>query len=147
VKVRLIDTGPLVAALNRRDRFHGWARRILGDVRPPLLTCEAVLSEAAYLLRGVSGGPVALLELVTRGLVSSSFRLEDEASAVRQLLVKYASARIDLADACLVRMSEAHVDCELLTLDREFRDVYRRRGRQVIPTVMPPALGPSRTRG
>jgi uncharacterized protein len=144
VKARLIDTGPLVAALNGRDKFHEWARHVLGGVRPPLLTCEAVLSEAAYLLRGVRGGPVALLELVTRGLVRCSFRLEDEATAVRQLLTKYAPVRIDFADACLIRMSEAQVDCELLTLDREFRDVYRRRGRQVIPTVMPPAVGRSR---
>jgi rRNA-processing protein FCF1 len=44
---------------------------------------------------------------------------------------------MDLADACLVRMTELHADCELITIDREFRDVYRRRGRQVIPTLMP----------
>jgi predicted nucleic acid-binding protein len=132
-----VDTGPLVAALSRRDKHHGWARQILGSIRPPLLTCEAVLSEAAYLLRGVAGGPPALLELLERGLVRSPFRLDDEVTAVRRLLVRYGSARMDLADACLVRMSELYVDCELLTLDREFRDVYRRRGRDVIPTVMP----------
>lgn len=137
MKVRLIDTGPLVAALNGRDKHHGWARGVLGSIRPPLLTCEAVLSEAAYLLRGFAGAPAALLELLTRGLVESPFRLQDEAHAVRQLLTRYASARMDLADACLVRMTELHADCELITIDREFRDVYRRRGRQVIPTLMP----------
>jgi len=137
VRVRLVDTGPLVAALNRRDRHHGWARELLGAIRPPLLSCEAVLSEAAYLLRDVAGGPGALLELLTRGLVQCPFRLQDEAPAVRQLLARYSSARMDLADACLVRMTELHADCELLTIDGEFRDVYRRRGRQVIPTVMP----------
>jgi predicted nucleic acid-binding protein len=141
VRVRLVDTGPLVAALNRRDNFHGWAREALETIRPPLLTCEAVLSEAAYLLRDVTHGPAALLELVMRGLVRSPFRLEAEAAAVRQLLVRYASTRMDLADACLVRMAEVHADCELLTLDREFRDVYRRRGRQAIPTLMPPRSG------
>jgi predicted nucleic acid-binding protein len=137
VKVRLVDTGPLVAALNRRDTHHAWAKDLLGSIRPPLLTCEAVLSEAAYLLRDVAGGPDALLELVTRSLVRSRFSLQDEAPAVRQLLARYTSARMDLADACLVRMSELHADCELLTVDSEFRDVYRRRGRQVIATLMP----------
>ena len=137
MRVRLVDTGPLVATLNRRDKHHRWAKELLAAVRPPLLTCEAVLSEAAYLLRDVAGGPPALLELVTRGLVQSPFRLQDEAAAVRQLLTRYASARMDLADACLVRMAELHADCELLTIDTEFRDIYRRRGRQVIPTVMP----------
>jgi len=145
LKVRLVDTGPLVAALNRRDRFHTWARGVLGTVRPPLLTCEAVLSEAAYLLREVRGGAAGLLELVVRGLVRSPFRLETEAGAIRQLLGRYASARMDLADACLVRLPEIHVDCELLTLDHEFRDVYRRRGRQVIPTLMPPRSGAKRS--
>ena len=137
MKVRLVDTGPLVAALNGRDKHHPWARELLGSIRPPLLTCEAVLSEAAYLLRGLAGAPASLLELLTRGLIQSPFRLQDEAPAVRQLLTRYSSARMDLADACLVRMTELHPDCELITIDREFRDVYRRRGRQVIPTVMP----------
>jgi predicted nucleic acid-binding protein len=137
MKVRLVDTGPLVAALNRRDRHHPWANGVLDRIPPPLLTCEAVLSEAAYLLRGVAGGPSALMELVTRGLVQPSFRLQDEAAAIRQLMNRYSSARMDLADACLVRMTEMHGECELLTIDGEFRDVYRRSGRQVIPTVMP----------
>jgi predicted nucleic acid-binding protein len=137
LKARLVDTGPLVAALNRRDRHHRWATGVLETIPPPLLTCEAVLSEASYLLRGVSGGPIALMELVSRGLVQASFRLQDEAAAVRQLMNRYASVRMDFADACLVRMTELHGDCDLLTLDGEFRDVYRRRGRQVIPTIMP----------
>ena len=110
MKVRLVDTGPLVAALNRKDKHHAWAREVLQTIRPPLLTCEAVLSEAAYLLRGMGGAPAALLELLARGALRSPFRLEDEAPAVRQLLTRYASARMDLADACLVRLSEIHGD-------------------------------------
>jgi hypothetical protein len=47
---------------------------------------------------------------------------------------------MDLADACLARMSELHPDCVLLTVDSEFRDVYRRNGRQVIPTLLPPGI-------
>lgn len=141
MKVHLVDTGPLVAALNRRDRHHRWATELLDAVSPPLLTCEAVLSEAAYLMRGLAGGPGALMELLTRGLLQTPFRLQDEATPVRQLLARYSSARMDLADACLVRMAELYTDCDLVTIDNEFRDIYRRRGRQVIPTVMPPTRG------
>jgi len=137
MKVNLVDTGALVAALNRRDSEHEWATRVLATLQPPLVTCEAVLAEACYLLKRVPDGPAALLELVARGLVRASFRLENEAEPVRQLLKRYASVRMDLADACLVRMTEIHADCELLTIDSEFRDVYRRRGRHAIPTVMP----------
>jgi len=44
---------------------------------------------------------------------------------------------MDLAEACLVRLSEIHADCVLVTADSEFRDVYGRYGRQTIPTMMP----------
>jgi predicted nucleic acid-binding protein len=123
-----------VAFLNRRDRHHPWAAEQFGNLAPPLLTCEAVISEAAYLVRGLSGGPEAVLELVARGVVKPSFRLQDEISAVRAHVRRYAR---DLADACLVRLSELHSDCVILTIDTEFRDVYRRNGRQVIPTLLP----------
>jgi uncharacterized protein len=135
LKAVIVDTGPLVAFLNRRDRFHSWAVDQFGSLPPPLLTCEAVLSEAAYLVRDLHGGPEAVLELVGRGVVAPTFRLVDEISAVRSVVKRY---RRDLADACLVRMSEIHSDCVVLTIDSEFRDVYRRHGRKSIPTRLPP---------
>lgn len=143
MRAELIDTGPLVAALNKKDKYHSWATELLASIRPPLLTCEAVVSEAVYLLRGVAGGPGALMELLTRGLLQTPFRLQDEAPAVQGLLGRYASARMDLADACLVRMTEIYADCELLTVDQEFRDIYRRRGRQAIPALLPTGPRPS----
>ena len=135
MRTAIVDTGPLVAFLNRRDRHHDWAAEQLDGLSPPLLTCEAVLSEATYLVRGMTGGPEAVLELVARGVVKPTFRLQDEISPLKTLVRRYSR---DLADACLVRMSELHPDCVLLTIDTEFRDVYRRHGRQVIPTLLPP---------
>jgi predicted nucleic acid-binding protein len=133
----LVDTGPIVAFLNRRDRHHGWAVETFSRLRAPLLTCEAVLSEAAYLLRRLTGGPEKAIELLTRGVVSAPFRLEAEATAVKKLLARYGDVPMDLADACLVRLTELHSDSVLLTIDSEFRDVYRRHGRQAIPTLLP----------
>ena len=133
----LVDTGPIVAFLNRRDRHHRWAVESLDSIHAPLLTCEAVLSEAVYLVRRLAGGPETVMELVTRGVLNASFRLETEAGAVKRLLARYGDRPMDLADACLVRMSELHGDCTLLTIDSEFRTVYRRHGRQAIPTLMP----------
>ena len=124
-----------MAFLNRRDRHHAWAAEQFGNLAPPLLTCEAVVSEATYLVRGLTGGPEAVLELVARGVVKPTLRLQDEILAVKTLVRRYAR---DLADACLVRLSELHSDCVILTIDTEFRDVYRRNGRQVIPTLLPP---------
>jgi predicted nucleic acid-binding protein len=135
LKAVIVDTGPLVAFLNRRDRYHSWALEQFGSLPPPLLTCEAVLSEASYLVRELHGGPEAVLELVARRVVAPTFRLLDEISAVTTLVKRYGR---DLADACLVRMSEIHSDCVVLTIDSEFRDVYRRHGRRSIPTRLPP---------
>jgi predicted nucleic acid-binding protein len=140
----IVDTGPLTAFLNRNDTFHSWALARMAESRPPLVTCEAVLSEAAYLLRRLRGGE-RLMELLDDGLVRVEFKLNDQANAVRTLMKKYRSVPMDLTDACLVRMSELQSDSVLLTIDTAFRDIYRRHGRKTISCVLPPGLKP-RTR-
>ncbi len=47
----IVDTGVLVAILNKNDHYHAWAVQQFAKIEPPLLTCEAVLSECSYLLR------------------------------------------------------------------------------------------------
>lgn len=138
MKVVLADTGPIVAYLNGRDRHHAWAVGVFKQLRPPLLTCEAVLSEAVFLLRLAPGGGDRVMDLVARGVLEVRFDLQREAAAVTGLLRRNRTLPMDMADACLVRMSELHGECVLLTVDSEFRDVYRRNGRQVIPTLLPP---------
>jgi predicted nucleic acid-binding protein len=76
------------------------------------------------------------MDLVHRGIVSVPFHFDSEAEAVARLLVHYANVPMSFADACLVRMAEQHARSKLLTLDRDFL-VYRKNGRQVIPTIMP----------
>ncbi len=132
----LLDTGPLVAALNRGDRYHEWALSHLNTIQPPLLTCESVLSEACFLLGRTGSGGEPVMQLVQRGVIEVSFVLGDHVSPVAGLLRKYRSVPMSLADACLVRMSELHTDACVFTLDSDFR-LYRRSGRQVVPTLMP----------
>jgi predicted nucleic acid-binding protein len=133
----IVDTGPLVAFLNGRDRYHRWVTEVLEHVAAPLITCEAVLSEVCFLLQNTRGGSDAVFELLSRGIVKSTFRLDAEFVAVRRLTVKYANVPMSLADACLVRMSELERDAVVLTLDGDFR-IYRRNRRQLVPTMMPP---------
>ena len=132
----LLDTGPLVAYLDRSDQFHDWAREQFQQIKSPQLTCEPVLAEACHLLRKVPASHQAVLDLVSRQAVSIPFRLEDELPAIRQLLRRFANIPISLADACLVRLSEQHPTATVLTIDHDFR-IYRKNGRQVIPTIMP----------
>lgn len=132
----LLDTGPLVAFLNRREQHHEWARREFGSAPPPLLTCEAVLTEACWLVRGISGGVEAVMELVERGIVKAPFRLDTDAGRVQRLMERYRSLPMSLADACLVRMAEAHAGAKVMTLDKQFR-IYRLSNRCVVPVIMP----------
>ena len=132
----VVDTGPLVALLNRRDRHHAWIREVLDTLQPPISTCEAVVSEACFLLRRFARGPDALLALLASDVVRIDFRLNAEIDPVRELMRKFASVPMSLADACLVRMSELDAQTTIVTLDGDFR-VYRRNRRQVIPTIMP----------
>ncbi len=133
----LLDTGPLIALLDRRDRYHAWARDQFGDIVPPLLTCEPVLAEACYLTRRIDGGPAAVLELFDRGVARLHFAIADNFAEVAALMDRYADVPMALADACLVRLSERIDRCLVLTLDSDFR-IYRRHKRQPIPLLIPP---------
>ena len=132
----IVDAGPLVAYLNKDDQDHAWAAARFRELRGPLLTCEAALSEAIFLLAGTHGGVGKLLALLERGLVVPAFDLHAELPAIATLLRKYADVPMALADACLVRMAELHSDPVVFTVDSDFR-TYRKNRRQVIPLIAP----------
>ncbi len=132
----LLDAGPLVALLNYRDRYHGWAKERFAEIAPPLLTCEAVVTEACHLLRDLPRGERIVLDVLERGVVELAFSLRDEIVPIRELRSRYRDLPMDLADACLVRMAELHNGSVVLTLDSDFT-VYRMQGRRVIPTIRP----------
>ena len=134
--VLIAGRGALVAYPDRRDQYHECTKAPFGRIRPSQLTCEAVLAEACFRLRNVSGGSQRVRDLLERGVVFVAFRLDKELSGVAKLLARYANVPMSLADACLVRMAEQHPRGVVLTLDHDFH-VYRKNGRQVIPTLMP----------
>jgi predicted nucleic acid-binding protein len=132
----LLDTGPLVAFINRRDQFHRWARVEWEQTEPPLLTCEAVITEAYFLLRNVYSGQNAVISLVSRGVIQIPFHLNEEVSLIRELLIRYQSVPMSLADACLVRMTERYHESFVLALDSDF-EIYRKNRNQMIFVIMP----------
>lgn len=132
----LLDTGPLVAYLNRNDRHHQWAVDCWSALVDPLWTCEAVLSEAVFVLQSEHADPEPILRLIERRIVRLDFALDNHRSDVFRLLRKYADQPMSVADACLVRMAELADQCQVLTTDRDFL-VYRRKGRHVIPVLTP----------
>ena len=130
----LVDTGFLVALLNRLDSHHRWAAAQVPHHRLPWKTCEAALSEAFFLLG--TRGRDSLDALLRRQAVVPAFDLAADLARVLDLMQKYADVPMSLADACLVRMSETNPDPVVLTTDTDFR-MYRRHGRQVVPCITP----------
>ena len=132
----ILDTGPLVAALNANDEHHTWSLEVFGRLPPPLFTCESVLSEAQFLAQDRGGDPLAILEWVRDGAIIVGFDAASEIERLISLQRSYRDLPMDFADACLVRMAELHPRSRVLTLDSQFR-VYRRNGRQRIPLLAP----------
>lgn len=130
----IVDTGLIVAFLNRSDRHHGWAVEVARRVSEPLLTCEAVLAESAFQV----GSTALVLALVQDGLLRIGFDLSKNFQEVLDLAERYQDRSPDLADLCLVRMSELYPEMQVFTVDENDFRVYRRNKRETIPIVCPP---------
>lgn len=130
----IADTGFLVAFANRHDTHHDWAVRVAERVTTPLLTCEAVLSETAFHLESVP----LVLAMISEGLIVPAFDCREHLPQLADLAKRYADRRPDLADLCLIRMSEIHPQHSVITVDRNDFQVYRRNKREAIPLVCPP---------
>ena len=132
----LLDTGPWVALLSRNDSHHRWAVEQFRQLKPPLLSCEAVVAETCFLLSRSSFDPALALQFVERGVVQLPFVLQDQIQAVHNLFKRYEKVPASLADAALVRLAEISDAPTLLTTDSDFH-IYRRHGRQSIPLITP----------
>jgi predicted nucleic acid-binding protein len=131
----IVDTGFLVALLEVHDTHHEWAIETARQVSWPALTCESVLSETAFQVRSSA----LLLGMLQDGTLSVPFELASHLEHLHNLATTYADRRPDLADLCLIRMSELYPDHTVITVDTDFR-VYRRNKREAIPLLTPPRL-------
>jgi len=129
MKATLLDTGVIVALLDRDERHHVQCVETLSDLIGPLVTCEAAVAEACYLLRGTPGAPEAILANVANGVFQTPARLADQATDVEKLMRKYRDVPMSLADACLVDLADQMDTAQILTLDRDF-EIYRWRSRR-----------------
>ncbi|MCF7732186.1 MAG: PIN domain-containing protein [Akkermansiaceae bacterium] len=129
----IADTGFLVAFANRKDAYFPWAYALAEHLQEPLLTCEAVLAETAYHLKNSS----LVMRFLETGLVRLAFDIESHRPALAKLAGRYNDRQPDLADLCLIRMSEINPTHPVLTVDGDFR-IYRRNQRETIAVIMPP---------
>ncbi len=125
----LLDAGVIVALLDRSERYHSKCVEVLSELTGSLITCEAAIAEACYLLRDLRGASEAVVSNVRSGVFQIPFRLADQAASVEKLIKKYRDVPMDLADACLVDMADRLDAGRILTLDSDF-EVYRWRMRR-----------------
>ena len=130
----IADTGFLVAFGRRTDQHHSWAVDVAKDITEPLLTCEAVLAEAAFHLESSS----FVLSLLEDELLQVEFDFFQNLPQLQELARRYANRKPDLADLCLIRMSELHPRYTVITVDESDFRVYRRNKRESIPLLCPP---------
>jgi predicted nucleic acid-binding protein len=130
----IVDTGLLVALARANDQYNSWASEIGSQIQWPALTCEAVLAETAFHLESCE--PV--LNMLRDGVVRVAFDCESNLEHLRDLALRYADRKPDLADLCIIRMSELYPRHVVLTIDEEDFRVYRRNKREAIPILCPP---------
>ena len=128
----IADTGLLVGFVDRSDQYHAWAVQCMDDLHVALVTCEAVIAEAEYLVPG--SGP-ALMEMIRRGALQIVPLLPDEAVAIAALMNRY--SKMQFADACIVRLSEKLSDAVVYTTDQRDFAIYRRHRNKPITKVSP----------
>ena len=120
----LLDTSVIVALLDRSEKLHRVCAAAVRELEAPLITCEAVIAESCYLLRNLAGAPEAIIENITAGIFHIPFQLSRDTSGINKILRKYRDRKIDLADACLVRLADQFGTGDILTLDSDF-EIYR----------------------
>ena len=129
----LTDAGPLVALFDRADRAHGRCVETLKKIDEPIATTVPILTEAFHLLGSASAGAAALMEFITEGGLQVIFLDDDALVRSFDLMVQYADAPMDFADASLVAAAENLSLQKVFTIDRRDFDIYRiRRGHRRI---------------
>ena len=132
----MLDTGVIVALLDRSERQHSACVDAVQAISVPLVTCEAVIAESCYLLRGMAGAAEAVLENLVTGTFQIPFQLSASAPQIQRILRKYQDREIDLADACLIHLANELHTPDILTLDRDF-EVYRWGAKKTFRTLIP----------
>jgi uncharacterized protein len=125
----LVDTGPLVAAANRRDAHHAVSVAALAAARPPRLAPGLVIAEVSYLLARDAGAEVeaAFLRSFATGFLTVVDLMVPDLDRSAELVEQYADLPLGATDACLVALAERLGVMELVTLDRRHFGVVRPR--------------------
>ena len=130
----IIDTGPLVSYLDRRENNHLRIKKQFKELKVPLLTCEPVIVETCFILGNLSPAIQELGNWIGKGILKIDFSLHYNHDRVFPLMKKYRNLPMSLADACLVSIYESSENSRIFTLDHHF-EIYRTPSRRIIRTI------------
>ncbi|HTB62948.1 MAG TPA: PIN domain-containing protein [Opitutales bacterium] len=134
----LVDTGFLVALVDRNDSGHAWAAALAKTLPGPWLTCEACISESYHLLGQITPAEsLKILAMIERGALLSQHLLPEQLAAIQAEAVRYHGRPVDFADACLMALSDTAPRLPVVTMDKADFAVYLRgrRPRQLMTPV------------
>lgn len=124
----LVDAGPLIAILDKSDRWHERAVETLQSIHDPLITVWPAFAEAMYLLADSWPAQAALWDMLLSTGVRVAHLDDTDARRMKELMKKYRDQPMDLADAGLVRVAEREGYRRIFTFDRHFRTYRVARG-------------------
>ena len=136
----LIDTGAILALLDRSDRWHRTCIDVFQELRLPLMTSEAVLTELFHLVGDSRHEVEAAWQLVKSGAIVLATIDHSELDAIHRLMSRYSDRPMDFADATLVHLAKREQLTTVFTVDLADFETYRIEGRRrfrVLPSNRP----------
>ena len=120
----LIDTGPIVALFNRRDKHHKRVLEFTQNYHGGFVSTWSVITEATHLLRNSIQAQLNLLEWIRRGGIEIFNIEKNDIERMITLTKKYSDLPMDLADCSLIIVAEKMAINEIISIDSDY-DVYR----------------------
>jgi predicted nucleic acid-binding protein len=136
----LIDTGAILALLDRSDSWHRMCVDVFQELRLPLMTSEAVLTELFHLVGDSRHEMEAAWQLVSSGAIVLATIENPELDAIHKLMSRYSDRPMDFADATLVHLARREQLTTVFTVDHADFETYRIDGRRrfrVLPSRRP----------
>ena len=82
----ILDASVFVALIDRRDSDHNWAVQELAKISPPLLTCEAAITETCFLIQRIPSSKEIIFSFIDKGVVQIPFYLDEETQSIEKFL-------------------------------------------------------------
>ena len=132
----LVDSGPLVAIVDRDDQHHRACVAALKSIKEPMATLWPVLTEVMYFLRRHPHDQEQIWKMIAQGPIQVLSLSPSDLPGIRELMIKYSNRPMNLADAALIRVAEREGIRQIFTVDRGDFSVYRLHG-SIRPRVIP----------